>query len=37
MSTAVSPLSTAQERIGANADGPHAGDVIVTDNIWKTY
>jgi putative ABC transport system ATP-binding protein len=26
-----------QNRIGANADGPHPGDVIVTDNIWKTY
>lgn len=24
-------------RIGANADGPHPGDVIVTDNLWKTY
>jgi putative ABC transport system ATP-binding protein len=22
---------------GANADGPHPGDVIVTDNLWKTY
>jgi putative ABC transport system ATP-binding protein len=26
-----------QERIGANADGPHQGDVIVTNNLWKTY
>jgi putative ABC transport system ATP-binding protein len=26
-----------QERIGANADGPHTGDVIVTNNLWKTY
>ncbi|HEY4354296.1 MAG TPA: ABC transporter ATP-binding protein [Acidobacteriaceae bacterium] len=26
-----------QDRIGANADGPHAGEVIVTDNLWKTY
>jgi putative ABC transport system ATP-binding protein len=26
-----------QDRIGANADGPHAGDVIVTNNLWKTY
>jgi putative ABC transport system ATP-binding protein len=26
-----------QDRIGANADGPHPGDVIVTDNLWKTY
>lgn len=24
-------------RLGRNADGPHAGDVIVTNNIWKTY
>jgi putative ABC transport system ATP-binding protein len=35
------PLDTldppAQDRIGANADGPHPGDVIVTDNLWKTY
>ncbi len=22
---------------GATADGPHPGDVIVTDNLWKTY
>jgi putative ABC transport system ATP-binding protein len=22
---------------GANADGPHPGDVIVTENLWKTY
>ena len=27
----------AEDRIGANADGPHPGDVIVTDNLWKTY
>jgi putative ABC transport system ATP-binding protein len=26
-----------QARIGANADGPHPGDVIVTNNLWKTY
>ena len=30
-------ISPAQDRIGANADGPHPGDVIVTDNLWKTY
>jgi putative ABC transport system ATP-binding protein len=24
-------------RVGANADGPHPGDVIVTNNLWKTY
>ena len=26
-----------EERIGTNADGPHAGDVIVSNNLWKTY
>ena len=26
-----------KDRIGANADGPRPGDVIVTDNLWKTY
>jgi putative ABC transport system ATP-binding protein len=26
-----------QSRVGANADGPHPGDVIVTNNLWKTY
>ena len=30
-------ISPAQDRIGANADGPHPGDVIVTNNLWKTY
>ncbi len=34
MAATVTPVP---ERIGANADGPHAGDVIVTNNIWKTY
>jgi putative ABC transport system ATP-binding protein len=34
MATIVTPL---ENRIGANADGPHAGDVIVTNNLWKTY
>jgi putative ABC transport system ATP-binding protein len=29
--------STLEQRIGANADGPHTGDVIVTNNLWKTY
>jgi hypothetical protein len=24
-------------RIGVNAGGPNPGDVIVTDNLWKTY
>lgn len=32
-----SPLPPAEDRVGANADGPHAGDVIVTNNLWKTY
>jgi putative ABC transport system ATP-binding protein len=27
----------AEARIGANADGPHPGDIIVTNNLWKTY
>ncbi|MES2391144.1 MAG: ABC transporter ATP-binding protein [Acidobacteriota bacterium] len=27
----------AATRIGANADGPHPGDVIVTNTLWKTY
>ncbi len=26
-----------EDRIGANAEGPHPGDVIVTNNLWKTY
>jgi putative ABC transport system ATP-binding protein len=26
-----------QDRVGANADGPHPGEVIVTNNLWKTY
>ena len=26
-----------QARIGANADGPHPGEVIVTNDLWKTY
>jgi len=26
-----------QEPVGANVDGPHPGDVIVTHNLWKTY
>ncbi len=30
-------IAPEQNRIGANADGPHPGDVIVTDNLWKTY
>jgi putative ABC transport system ATP-binding protein len=30
-------ISPEQDRIGANADGPRPGDVIVTDNLWKTY
>ena len=26
-----------EERTGTNAEGPHAGDVIVSNNLWKTY
>ena len=29
--------TTAEQRIGQNADGPRPGDVIVTNNLWKTY
>ena len=34
MATTITPL---EDRIGANADGPHSGEVIVTNNLWKTY
>ena len=38
MATTSAPLDIeATKRVGANADGPHSGDVIVTDNLWKTY
>src|SRR5579871_1873339 len=30
-------IETAVEPIVSNAAGPHPGDVIVTDNLWKTY
>src|SRR5580698_6372527 len=30
-------IPPAQDRTGANVDGPRPGDVIVTDNLWKTY
>src|SRR5580692_7494556 len=30
-------IAPAQNRIGSTADGPHPGDVIVTNNLWKTY
>src|SRR6201995_3986587 len=30
-------ITPAFDRVGANTDGPHPGDVIVTDNLWKTY
>src|ERR1700742_4789739 len=32
-----SVITPEKDRIGANADGPRPGDVIVTDNLWKTY
>jgi putative ABC transport system ATP-binding protein len=35
--TAPVPEVSPQQRIGRNADGPRPGDVIVTNNIWKTY
>ncbi len=31
------PVTEAEGRIGANVDGPRPGDVIVTNNLWKTY
>ena len=41
MGTTTAPVDlnalNAQARVGANSDGPHPGDVIVTDNLWKTY
>jgi putative ABC transport system ATP-binding protein len=35
--TALATPDQGQDRIGTNADGPHPGDVIVTNNLWKTY
>ncbi|MDE1156299.1 MAG: ABC transporter ATP-binding protein [Acidobacteriaceae bacterium] len=35
--TIATPILDPAARIGANADGPHPGDVIVSDNLWKTY
>ena len=37
MATTTALLEDNQARIGANADGPRPGEVIVTDNLWKTY
>jgi putative ABC transport system ATP-binding protein len=31
------PAPPPQDLPGANAGGPNPGDVIVTDNLWKTY
>ena len=31
------PLETELDPTLINADGPHAGEVIVTSNLWKTY
>ncbi len=31
------PVLEAEGRVGSNADGPRPGDVIVTNNLWKTY
>ena len=36
-SESTSVITPEKDRIGANADGPRPGDVIVTDNLWKTY
>jgi putative ABC transport system ATP-binding protein len=30
-------ITPEEDRIGSNASGPNPGDVIVTDNLWKTY
>jgi len=30
-------ITPTEDRPGVNADGPHPGDVIVTNNLWKTY
>src|SRR5579875_3557893 len=39
MAATTAPLNEIdpQQRVGNNADGPHPGDVIVTNNLWKTY
>lgn len=39
MATLTAPLNEMlpEQRVGGNPDGPHAGDVIVTNNLWKTY
>src|SRR6201994_278589 len=34
---ATATLIPEQDRTGSNADGPHPGDVIVTNDLWKTY
>ena len=34
MAATATPVTAA---LGANLDGPHPGDVIVTNNLWKTY
>ena len=31
------PVPPEQDRPGVNAGGPKQGEVIVTDNLWKTY
>ena len=33
---ATATLIPEQDRTGANADGPHPSDIIVTNNLWKT-
>jgi putative ABC transport system ATP-binding protein len=36
LDTTLAPDRT-ENRVGANADGPHPGEIIVTNNLWKTY
>ncbi|HSU18408.1 MAG TPA: ABC transporter ATP-binding protein [Acidobacteriaceae bacterium] len=35
--TAIAAPERTDDRVGSNADGPHPGDVIVTNDLWKTY
>lgn len=39
MATSTAPITEVEpgQRVGKNADGPQPGDVIVTNNLWKTY
>ena len=33
----LNPTENPVESARPNMDGPHPGDIIVTDNLWKTY